>query len=609
MTTTSTATETTKPDRAEANRRNARKSTGPRTAEGKDRSRFNAVKHGLTAKTLVLPGEDADALQLRLDGWSESLKPTNDLEQYLVERAVRVSWQLDRADRAEVARIQARIRDDEFRDAYSQVSVDVVALGRRLFWDRRGPLELYPHFPLKDQLLAHKQPRTSFSGLAEDPDDPQRLLIQLERSAAGCLWLLQQWAELREILDQDLLWQPIDRFKAIRLLGRQQTDAADYSDVTTIYLACWIMHPQVKEIDPFQDVYNELLAGEAVQFRQRLADRVVEDYIPEDSDEAKAKLLAIVTRAVDRLKILWKDHEDRAEAEDADRSARLAFDDSDEGERLRRFQIACGRSLNRGLDMLLKLRKAEEKRHPEPIPTAPVLPEASLPIDEPHARGIIEKSGRSSPAEADPPEPITTMIPAARSDPSDAEPSLIVGWVKPTDQTDQNDGFHPPYKTELGPTRADCPRQPNRTEYPAARPPLPPPRIETRETNPPRHHPSGPHSSRRRTTTRETRETNPPPGAPIPRKGPGTDPRWTPSRRDRESRRSLRRLASAFPRFGRGHRNGWLGTKTAQPASPQECRRPNPLRRIAPASLPMCPMLARKPRRMPTHLPSSNRQG
>ena len=193
------------------------------------------------------------------------------------------------------------MRDDEFRDSYSHVSVDVVALGRRLFWDRRGPLELYPHSPLKDQLLAHKQPRTSFSGLADDPDDPERLVIQLERSEAGCLWMLQLWAELREILDQDLLWQPIDRFRAIRLLGRQPTDAADYSDVTTIYLACWIMHPQVKEIDPFQDVYNELLAGEAVRFRQRLADRVVEDYIPADKDEAKAKLLEIVTTAVDRL--------------------------------------------------------------------------------------------------------------------------------------------------------------------------------------------------------------------------------------------------------------------------------------------------------------------
>ena len=238
MTTTSTPTEApTKTDRAEINRRNAQKSTGPRTAEGKERSRFNAVKHGMTARTLVLPGENPEALQRRLDGWAESLKPRNDLEQYLVERAVRVSWQLDRADRAEVARLTALIRDDAFYDCHSQANVNVVALGRRLFWDRRGPLELYPHFPLKDQLLASKKPRTSFSGLAEDSDDPARLVIQLECTAAGCLWLRRQWDDLRDVLDQDLLWQSIDRFKAIRLLGRQPTDAADDCDVTTIYLA------------------------------------------------------------------------------------------------------------------------------------------------------------------------------------------------------------------------------------------------------------------------------------------------------------------------------------------------------------------------------------
>src|SRR5947207_5604298 len=77
----------TKPDRAEINRRNAQKSTGPKTPEGKSRSRFNALKHGLTAKTVVLPGEDADAFQGRLDAWTVDLAPRNDLEQGLVERA------------------------------------------------------------------------------------------------------------------------------------------------------------------------------------------------------------------------------------------------------------------------------------------------------------------------------------------------------------------------------------------------------------------------------------------------------------------------------------------------------------------------------------------
>jgi hypothetical protein len=49
--------------KAEANRRNALKSTGPRTPEGKAAVRLNALKHGLLSEEILLPGEDEGALR------------------------------------------------------------------------------------------------------------------------------------------------------------------------------------------------------------------------------------------------------------------------------------------------------------------------------------------------------------------------------------------------------------------------------------------------------------------------------------------------------------------------------------------------------------------
>src|SRR5215468_3244640 len=90
-------TMTTTIDRAEINRRNSMRSTGPKTSEGKSRSRFNAVKHGCRARLPILPGEDPEDYRRRRDAWVDKFAPRDAVETYLVERAVDVSWRLDRA--------------------------------------------------------------------------------------------------------------------------------------------------------------------------------------------------------------------------------------------------------------------------------------------------------------------------------------------------------------------------------------------------------------------------------------------------------------------------------------------------------------------------------
>ena len=96
--------------RTAANRRNATKSTGPRTAAGKARSRANALKHGLTGAGIALPGEDAALVAAELEAAQADFAPTTRLGAKLVRRAAILSIRLDRCERYVQAAAERRIR-------------------------------------------------------------------------------------------------------------------------------------------------------------------------------------------------------------------------------------------------------------------------------------------------------------------------------------------------------------------------------------------------------------------------------------------------------------------------------------------------------------------
>src|ERR1022692_2623108 len=76
----------------EANRRNARKSTGPVTEEGKQRSRCNAVRHGLTAETVIGALEDADDYQAFEAAIVADYDAQSAVERELVLRLASLLW-------------------------------------------------------------------------------------------------------------------------------------------------------------------------------------------------------------------------------------------------------------------------------------------------------------------------------------------------------------------------------------------------------------------------------------------------------------------------------------------------------------------------------------
>jgi chemotaxis protein histidine kinase CheA len=84
-----------------ANRRNARKSTGPKTAAGKDRAKGNALKHGLTAAQITVFDECPEDFESLYSGLLAALIPSGALEEQLVERIAVCAWRLRRVYRIE----------------------------------------------------------------------------------------------------------------------------------------------------------------------------------------------------------------------------------------------------------------------------------------------------------------------------------------------------------------------------------------------------------------------------------------------------------------------------------------------------------------------------
>ncbi len=102
-----------------ANRQNARKSTGPRTREGRAVSKMNAVKHGILSKEVLVRGlnlkessREFTALHQRF--WQE-LNPVRPVEEMLVDQIVTTHWRLRRALTAESGEIVLSVDEGQWK--------------------------------------------------------------------------------------------------------------------------------------------------------------------------------------------------------------------------------------------------------------------------------------------------------------------------------------------------------------------------------------------------------------------------------------------------------------------------------------------------------------
>jgi hypothetical protein len=146
-----------------------------------------------------------------------------------------------------------------------------------------------------------------------------------------------------------------DKLKAIRLLGRHPIDALDFEDVARIYLASHVLLNQGGE--PFQEILNELSPEEGQRFESYLKMRPYNALAPKDAVAARQMLLEIVDRAVDELEDKAGVYRELTKVHLETAGRRLSWDDTPEGERLRRYEMACSRMEFRVFDLLMKVRR------------------------------------------------------------------------------------------------------------------------------------------------------------------------------------------------------------------------------------------------------------
>ncbi len=318
-------------------------------------SRFNAVKHGLTAKTPVLPGEDPAELQAKIDAYKAKYQTRDQVEHDLAEMAAMACWQAKRANRLETVRLTCGIVARPDADALCAGN-EVDGLGRRLLFDRRGPWQLYP-----SPEYMHKQPRTSDSGEPIDPDQPAVIKRGLEATPEGCGWLLDRWFELRKPLENESEdgsgWISCQKFTAIRLLGKQPLDAIHDPEVAMVFLASHAISPNFATA--FHELRCEIRDDQVEMYEGELCREEWQAITPADTAAGRAALFEIVDREIERLRIL-----EAKRAEVADFLDQVQTDVPSEAqckavEQIRRHLQSANRLMLRNIDAIERARRKE----------------------------------------------------------------------------------------------------------------------------------------------------------------------------------------------------------------------------------------------------------
>ena len=346
--------------RIEANQKNAQKSTGPKTAAGKARSRFNGLKHGMRAEQIVLPTEDPAEFAAELQAWTDDWKPPTAARRILVERGAVAAWRLRRSVRVETERLEGLGRQAVAQ--YDQALGAQIAEGKR--W-------------LKG--------------------DPEKALGLLNRTYEGIVAQMAMWMTLANAAKSPESWNCLESHhrRLVNLLGLREVDESEAEG------ASWACSWRLLAFNHarFEDTEGRLTHDEAVELVDTLRVYLLE--------------------AVEILRATLDRHASPEEVRK--RIAEAAYlDASPEGKCLMRYEAQHDRSLRASITQLMQLTKTgadlEAWASDDEAPTE-ANEAVSIEIETSSDRGDLEQPDESetiSPTEPKPEAVVTSVVQSER---------------------------------------------------------------------------------------------------------------------------------------------------------------------------------------------------
>ena len=331
-----------------ANRANSKASSGPTSQQGKLASSQNARKRSLRAvREDALRGETF-RYEERKRKWISDLDPRTDREEYLAHQQVLTSLMMDRANAAYIEKVTTDLEETDERE-----EEDVDELAERLYFNRAGIAATYGC-----RSSGRNKENTSVSKKSVDPDGPKKLVNALAKSARGCRWLIKEWTELKERLEGSKFWQSVDRFRAIRLSGKQPADSGYDRFVAEIMVASHAIEPPLKtkaDYDlgtagnlPAEDLLGDMTAVELDPFVETVRVRWPDMVSSKDKARCRAILVELVDRKLERLAAKLKKHQKNTEKYGQKSVDRTSFARDRDGELIQRYRLRYERTCQFG---------------------------------------------------------------------------------------------------------------------------------------------------------------------------------------------------------------------------------------------------------------------